>query len=138
MRQLVAQYPEIRIYESREQTPDELPNIDPFFCCEIFRNRPKRLAFQEMNISCLMTGFHHVCGSALLDLREFQEIAADLSEITPIATWNDLDIARYVESRQIPCNSVEEQEIRKVGCWACLRRERRSGDMTGPSTVLAP
>jgi hypothetical protein len=97
MKQLVAHYPEIRIYESSEQTPDELPQIAPLLCCEILRNRPRRQAFREMNISCLMTGFHHVCGSALLDLREFQEITADLSEITPIMTWTtwiSLDTSR--------------------------------------------
>jgi 3'-phosphoadenosine 5'-phosphosulfate sulfotransferase (PAPS reductase)/FAD synthetase len=136
MKQLVAQYPEIRIYESMELTPDELPQIDPFLCCEILRNRPRRQAFREMNISCLMTGFHHDRGSVLPGLCEFQEITAVVSEITPIVTWSDLDIARYVASRQIPCNSPIEQRIRKAGCWACLRPERHGGDMTGPNAGL--
>jgi len=121
MKQLVTQYPEIRIYESSEQTPDELPDIDPFLCCEILRNRPRRQAFREMNISCLMTCFHHDRGSVLLDFCEFQEITPDVSEFHPIMTWNDLDIARYIESRQIPCSSLNEQGSRKIGCWACLR-----------------
>ena len=129
MEQLVAQYPEIRIYESYMQIPEDLPDIDPSLCCQILRDRPKHQALQEMNICCLMTGFHRVRGSARLDLREFQEVTADLSELTPILTWDDQDVARYVESRQIPCSPLHEQGIRRVGCTACLRGEGHSGDV---------
>ncbi len=129
MEQLVAQYPEIRIYENYVEIPDDLPDIDPAFCCKILRDRPKRQALQEMNICCLMTGFHHVRGSAGLDLREFQEIAAGLAELTPILTWDDEDVARYLESRRIPCPSPQEQRIGRFGCSACLRRERRCSDL---------
>ena len=136
MELLVARYPEIRIYESYLHIPDELPDMDPFLCCEILRDRPKRQALHEMNIGCLMTGFHHVRGSARLDLREFQEVTADLSELTPILTWDDQDVARYVESRQIPCSPLHEQGIRRFGCSACLRGEGHSGGVVDPVALM--
>ena len=136
MEQLVAQYPEIRIYESYAQIPDELPDVDPSLCCTILRDRPKRQALQEMNICCLTTGFHPVRGSPRLDLREFQEVTADLSELTPILTWDDQDVARYVESRQIPFSPPQEQRIRRFGCSACLRGERHSGDVVDQVALM--
>jgi 3'-phosphoadenosine 5'-phosphosulfate sulfotransferase (PAPS reductase)/FAD synthetase len=124
MEQLVAQYPEIRIYESYMQIPDELPDIDPELCCRVLRNGPKRQALKEMNISCLMTEFCNTHNSRLV-LSEFQQIAAQLSELTPILTWNDSDIARYVEARQIRFSPVCQQDVRKIGCSACHREVLR-------------
>jgi len=130
MEKLVAQYPEIRNYESfYMEIPEDLPEIDPSLCCKILRDRPKRQALEEMNVSCLMTGFHHVHGSACLDLREFEAVTGELSELIPILTWDDEDVARYVESRQIPCIPPHEQASCSVGCSACLRREHHSAGM---------
>jgi 3'-phosphoadenosine 5'-phosphosulfate sulfotransferase (PAPS reductase)/FAD synthetase len=130
MEKLAAQYPEIRIYESfYMEIPEDLPEFDPSLCCKILRDRPKRQALEEMNVSCLMTGFHHVHGSACLDLREFEMVTGALAELTPILTWDDEDVARYVESRQIPCIPPHEQGTWRVGCSACLRREHRRSDM---------
>jgi 3'-phosphoadenosine 5'-phosphosulfate sulfotransferase (PAPS reductase)/FAD synthetase len=137
MEQLVAQYPEIRIYENfYMEIPEDLPEMDPSLCCKILRDRPKRQALEEMKVSCLMTGFHHVHGAACLDLREFEAVTEELSELTPILAWDDEDVARYVESRQISCISPHEQGTRRVGCSACLRREHHSSDVVDKVALI--
>jgi 3'-phosphoadenosine 5'-phosphosulfate sulfotransferase (PAPS reductase)/FAD synthetase len=126
MEQLVAQYPEIRIYESYMQIPDELPDIDPELCCRVLRIGPKRQALKEMNISCLMTGFCNAHNSRLV-LSEFQQITTQLSELIPILNWNDTDITRYVEARRIKFSQACQQGVRKIGCSACHREVLRGG-----------
>jgi len=121
MEQLVARFPEIRIYESYQPIPEVLPAVNPAICCEFLRNRPKRQALKEMGISCLMTGFYNTHGSARLALREFQQVTATLSELAPILNWDDFEVARYVEARGIQFIPVRQQDVRRFGCSACHR-----------------
>ena len=127
--QLAAQYPEIRIYESFTKIPDDLRNVDPSLCCKILRVQPRRQALEEMNVCCLVTGFHHGWGASRLHLREFQEITATLSELNPILTWDDRDVARYAESHQIPCSPLPAKAGQGAACRACLRGERDNKEL---------
>ena len=136
MERLVAQFPEIRIYESYQPIPEVLPDVNPVLCCEFLRNRPKRQALKEMGIFCLMSGLHNTYGSARLPLSEFQQITGDLSELAPILNWDDLDVTRYLEARRIQFNPVHQQDVRRFGCSACHREFLRGCTLGKAADVI--
>lgn len=44
-----------------------------------------------------------------------------LVKINPIATWDDLDVARYIADHDVPVNPLVAQGYRSIGCAPCTR-----------------
>ena len=52
MREIVARYPELTIFENRNPIPDRLYATDPDLCCELLKVRPTRQAVEDLG--CLL------------------------------------------------------------------------------------
>jgi phosphoadenosine phosphosulfate reductase len=44
-----------------------------------------------------------------------------LVKINPIATWSDLDVARYRQEHDVPVNPLVGRGYPSIGCWPCTR-----------------
>ena len=137
MHQMVAEYPELRVYRSDEPIPARLYETDPDRCCDILKVQPTRRAIEEMNVACWVTGLRCTEGRTRTDFQEIEERDKGLIKLNPILTWYEREVWQYLALHQVPVNPLYAQGYRSLGCAPCTRisssPDERAGRWLGTS-----
>ncbi len=137
MKQEVKRCPELRVFESNEEIPDELYLSNPDLCCQILKVEPIRRAIEEMNVACWVTGLRCTEGRTRTDYLETEERDVGLVKLNPILIWHEREIWQYLSLRGVPVNPLYEKGYRSLGCEPCTKitagGEERAGRWIGTS-----
>ncbi len=137
MKETVARYPEISVFENSEPIPDKLYNTDPDQCCDILKVEPTRRAIEELDVDCWVTGLRCTEGRTRTDFQEVEERDEGLVKLNPILIWHEREIWQYLAVRGVPVNPLYAQGYRSLGCEPCTRistgPDERAGRWVGTS-----
>jgi len=137
MHEVVALYPELRIYRNDEPLPEKLYATDPDRCCEILKVKPIQRAVEQMNVACWVTGLRCTEGRTRIDFQEVEERDKDLIKLNPILIWYEREIWQYLALNQVPVNPLYAKGYRSLGCEPCTTisssRDERAGRWIGTS-----
>ncbi len=137
MHQMVARYPELKVYRNDEPIPDRLYETDPDRCCEILKVEPIRRAIEEMNVACWVTGLRCTEGRTRMDFQEVEERDKGLIKLNPILIWQEREVWQYLAMHQVPVNPLYAKGYRSLGCEPCTRittsGDERAGRWMGTS-----
>lgn len=137
MQEVVARYPELKIYESQAEIPDELYKTDPDKCCEILKVEPVKRAVEEMQVTCWVTGLRCTEGRTRTDYKEVEERDKGLIKLNPILIWQEREVWQYLALYQVPVNPLYMQGYRSLGCAPCTHissgENERAGRWIGTS-----
>ncbi len=121
MYETVEKYPELKIYENKEDIPDELYKTDPDKCCDILKVRPIRRAIEEMNVKCWITGLRCTEGRTRTDFKEVEERDRGLIKLNPILIWKEREVWEYLALYQVKVNPLYMEGYRSLGCAPCTQ-----------------
>ena len=137
MRDLVAIFPEINIYEYDDPIPDKLYESDPDECCFFLKVLPTRRAIEDMNAKCWVTGLRCTEGRTRTDFEEIEERDEGLLKLNPVLIWHEREIWQYLALRKVTINPLYTQGYRSLGCAPCTRivndQNERAGRWVGTS-----
>ena len=121
MRRTVQKYPEIKVYKSDAEIPNELYKTDPDRCCELLKVEPVRRAVKEMKVTCWVTGLRCTEGRTRTDFQEVEERDRNLVKLNPILIWKEREVWQYLALYSVPVNPLYLQGYRSLGCLPCTR-----------------
>ena len=121
MHRTVQKYPEIKVYQSDVEIPNELYKTDPDRCCELLKVEPVRRAVKEMKVTCWVTGLRCTEGRTRTDFQEVEERDLNLVKLNPILIWNEREVWQYLALYSVPINPLYAQGYRSLGCLPCTR-----------------
>lgn len=137
MKEMVARYPELRVYKNDEEVPDKLYETDPDRCCDILKVLPTRWAIEEMNVNCWVTGLRCTEGRTRTDFREVEERDKGLLKLNPILIWKEREVWQYLALNAVKVNPLYAQGYRSLGCEPCTvitsEEDERAGRWVGTS-----
>ena len=137
MRQMTAEYPELRVYSNDEPLPDDLHRTDPDRCCELLKVRPTREAIEDLGAECWVTGLRCTEGRTRTDYREIEARDEGLIKLNPILIWHEREIWQYIGLEEVPVNALYGLGYRSLGCGPCTGistdPDERAGRWVGTS-----
>ncbi|MCM8819523.1 MAG: phosphoadenylyl-sulfate reductase [Candidatus Omnitrophica bacterium] len=137
MYEMVAKYPELKIYKSDAEIPDKLYETDPDRCCEILKVEPTRRAIEEMKVTCWVTGLRCTEGRTRTDFKEVEERDKGLIKLNPILIWKEREVWQYLAVYGVKVNPLYAQGYRSLGCLPCTKitadENERAGRWVGTS-----
>ena len=137
MREEVARYPELQIYENNAEIPDRLYETDPNRCCDILKVEPTRRAIEEMQVKCWITGLRCTEGRTRTDFQEVEQRDEGLLKLNPILIWYEREVWEYLALHNVNVNPLYAQGYRSLGCGPCTRittdPDERAGRWIGTS-----
>lgn len=137
MRETVARYPELEVFENPEPVPERLYETDPDRCCDLLKVRPTREAIRRLNAACWVTGLRCTEGRTRTDFREVEERDKGLIKLNPILIWHEREIWQYLAIRRVPVNPLYALGYRSLGCAPCSNistgADERAGRWIGTS-----
>jgi phosphoadenosine phosphosulfate reductase len=137
MKQVVAEYPELRVYRNDQPIPARLYETDPDLCCELLKVEPTRRAIAEMNAACWVTGLRCTEGRTRTDFQEIEERDECLTKLNPILIWHEREVWQYLAIHKVPVNPLYARGFRSLGCEPCTRivasPDERAGRWSGTS-----
>lgn len=137
MKEEVAKYPRLEIFESDEKIEDELYLKDPDRCCYLLKVIPTKQAVKEMGAGCWVTGLRCTEGRTRTDYREVEERDPGLLKLNPILIWKEREIWQYLALNNVAVNPLYSEGYRSLGCLPCSRitceEDERAGRWLGTS-----
>jgi phosphoadenosine phosphosulfate reductase len=137
MRETVARYPELAIFENDEPIAERLYQTDPDRCCDILKVRPTRQAIEQLGVACWVTGLRCTEGRTRTDFREVEERDQGLIKLNPILIWHEREIWQYLALHRVPVNPLYTEGYRSLGCAPCSKitsgGDERAGRWIGTS-----
>ncbi len=137
MHQVVARYPELRVFRSDAPIPERLYETDPDRCCDILKVQPARRAVEEMGVGCWVTGLRCTEGRTRTDFQEVEERDAGLIKLNPILIWHEREVWQYLALNSVPVNPLYAKGYRSLGCEPCTQisvgPDERAGRWIGTS-----
>ena len=137
MREIVEEYPELRIYKNDEEIPERLYENDPDRCCNILKVLPTRWAIEEMNVTCWVTGLRCTEGRTRTDYKEVEERDKGLMKLNPILIWKEREIWQFLALNGVKVNRLYAEGYRSLGCAPCTKistdENERAGRWIGTS-----
>ena len=137
MQEVVARYPELKVYESHAEISPDLYKIDPDKCCEILKVEPVKRAVEEMQVTCWVTGLRCTEGRTRTDYKEVEERDKGLIKLNPILIWKEREVWQYLALYHVSVNPLYTQGYRSLGCAPCTHissdENERSGRWIGTS-----
>jgi len=121
MGQVVAKYPELKVYSNPEPIPARLYETQPDRCCDILKVQPTRRAIEEMDVACWATGLRCTEGRTRVDFQEIEERDAGLVKLNPILIWHEREVWQYLALYRVPVNPLYAQGYRSLGCAPCSK-----------------
>lgn len=118
MRDFVKRYPETKIFESDSKI-DKLYKTDPDGCCEIYKVEPTRVALEQSEAECWVTGLRCTEGKTRTDYREIEFRDKGLAKLNPILIFEEREIWQYLAMNQIKVNKLYKEGYRSLGCSPC-------------------
>ena len=137
MREEVARYPELQMFENNAEIPDRLYETDPNRCCDILKVEPTRRAIEEMQVRCWITGLRCTEGRTRTDFQEVEQRDEGLLKLNPILIWYEREVWQYLALHKVDVNPLYAQGYRSLGCGPCTRittdPDERAGRWIGTS-----
>lgn len=137
MKQQIAKYPELIVYQNDEKIPDKLYETDPDRCCELLKVKPTRKAIQEMGVRCWVTGLRCTEGRTRTDFKEVEERDRGLIKLNPILLWKEREVWQYLALHRVEVNPLYAKGYRSLGCAPCTKistgNDERAGRWVGTS-----
>jgi phosphoadenosine phosphosulfate reductase len=121
MGQVVARYPELKVYSNPEPIAERLYETQPDQCCDILKVQPTRRAIEEMDVACWVTGLRCTEGRTRVDFQEIEERDAGLIKLNPILIWHEREVWQYLALYRVPVNPLYAQGYRSLGCAPCTK-----------------
>ncbi|PIS28458.1 phosphoadenylyl-sulfate reductase [Candidatus Saganbacteria bacterium CG08_land_8_20_14_0_20_45_16] len=131
MKEVVARYPELKIYENIEPIPDKLYETDPDKCCDILKVKPIREAIEELHVKCWATGLRCTEGRTRTDFTEVEERDKGLIKLNPILIWKEREVWEYLALYQVPVNQLYAEGYRSLGCEPCTHISNEADERAG-------
>lgn len=131
MKEIVAKYPEIEVFENNQAIPDELYKTDPDKCCDILKVEPTRWAVERMKINCWVTGLRCTEGRTRTDFKEVEERDKGLIKLNPILIWKEREVWQYLALYQVPVNPLYKEGYRSLGCEPCTHISNDDNERAG-------
>ena len=125
MNDIVAEYPELKIYKSDVKIPDNLYETDPDKCCDLLKVEPVKRAIEEMRVQCWVTGLRCTEGRTRTDYKEVEERDKDLIKLNPILIWKEREVWQYLALYGVKVNPLYGEGYRSLGCAPCTRSPMR-------------
>ena len=137
MKEEVARYPELRVFNNEEEIPDRLYETDPDRCCDILKVKPTRQAVKEMGVKCWVTGLRCTEGRTRTDFKEIEERDVGLIKLNPILIWYEREVWQYLALNKVDVNPLYAKGYRSLGCSPCTKiaqgADERAGRWIGTS-----
>jgi len=137
MQEQVVKYPELKVFRSDAEIPDDLYRTDPDRCCEILKVEPTRRAIEEMNVACWVTGLRCTEGRTRTEFREIEYRDPGLVKLNPILIWYEREVWQYLALNGVEVNPLYAKGYRSLGCAPCtkiaLGANERAGRWIGTS-----
>ena len=137
MREEVARYPELQMFENNAEIPDRLYETDPNRCCDILKVEPTRRAIEEMQVRCWITGLRCTEGRTRTDFQEVEQRDEGLLKLNPILIWYEREVWQYLALHRVDVNPLYAEGYRSLGCGPCTRittdPDERAGRWIGTS-----
>lgn len=137
MKQVVARYPELKIYKNDSKIPDKLYETNPDKCCDILKVEPVKRAVKEMNVTCWVTGLRCTEGRTRTDFKEVEERDKGLIKLNPILIWKEREVWQYLALNGVKVNPLYSEGYRSLGCGPCTKitneEDERAGRWIGTS-----
>jgi phosphoadenosine phosphosulfate reductase len=137
MHEMVAHYPELKVYKSDAKIPAKLYETDPDRCCDILKVEPTRRAIEEMNVKCWVTGLRCTEGRTRTDFKEVEERDEGLIKLNPILIWKEREVWQYLALNGVKVNPLYAKGYRSLGCEPCTKitaeEDERAGRWIGTS-----
>jgi len=121
MNEVVARYPEIRIFKNDVEIPDRLYETDPDQCCDLLKVQPVRWAIEEMGVTCWVTGLRCTEGRTRTDYLELEERDQGLLKLNPILPWHEREVWQYLALYKVDVNPLYAEGYRSLGCEPCTK-----------------
>lgn len=121
MDEVVARYPELKVYKSDAKVPDRIYDTDPDKCCDILKVEPVRRAIEELGVKCWVTGLRCTEGRTRTDFKEVEERDKGLIKLNPILIWKEREVWQYLALYGVPVNPLYAQGYRSLGCAPCTK-----------------
>lgn len=131
MNDTVAEYPELKIYKSDVQTPDNLYQTDPDKCCDLLKVEPVKRAIEEMRVQCWVTGLRCTEGRTRTDYKEVEERDKDLIKLNPILIWKEREVWQYLALYGVKVNPLYGEGYRSLGCAPCTKITNEDNERAG-------
>lgn len=137
MREEIQRYPELQVFENKQDITDKLYQTDPDKCCELLKVIPTREAIETMDVTCWITGLRCTEGRTRTNYKEIEELDKDLIKLNPILIWYEREIWQYLALNQVPVNPLYAEGYRSLGCLPCTKitqgQDERAGRWIGTS-----
>jgi phosphoadenosine phosphosulfate reductase len=137
MKEEVARYPELKVYENTEEILDRLYQTDPDRCCFILKVKPTRWAIEDLKVKCWVTGLRCTEGRTRTDFCEVEERDKGLVKLNPILIWKEREVWQYLALYGVPVNPLYKEGYRSLGCEPCTHitadKDERAGRWIGTS-----
>lgn len=131
MNDAVAKYPELKIYKSDVQIPDNLYETDPDKCCDLLKVEPVKRAIEEMHVQCWVTGLRCTEGRTRTDYKEVEERDKDLIKLNPILIWKEREVWQYLALYGVKVNTLYGEGYRSLGCAPCTKITNEDNERAG-------
>ena len=137
MKQVVARYPELKVYKNDSKIPDRLYETNPDKCCDILKVEPVKRAVEEMKVTCWVTGLRCTEGRTRTDFKEIEERDKGLIKLNPILIWKEREVWQYLALNGVKVNPLYAAGYRSLGCAPCTKitneEDERAGRWIGTS-----
>ena len=102
----------------------------------IVKVEPSQRAYRELNANAVLTGRRRSQGAKRGDLDIIEIDDAGLIKVNPLANWSFDQVRDYVQSNNIPYNTLLDRGYKSVGDWHSTQpitegEEERSGRWKG-------
>jgi phosphoadenosine phosphosulfate reductase len=132
---VVTATPEQTVAEQDATYGKDLYKTDPDLCCALRKVAPlqKSLAHYDAWATGLRRDETH--NRVIAPVVGWDEQKGKV-KVSPLARWDDDDVARYIEEHQVLVNPLQYDGYPSIGCWPCTRRvapgeDKRSGRWAG-------
>ena len=131
MKDEVARYPELKVYQNDSPIPERLYETDPDKCCDILKVEPVKRAVEEMKVSCWVTGLRCTEGRTRTDFKEIEERDKGLIKLNPILIWKEREVWQYLALYRVPVNPLYSEGYRSLGCAPCTKITNEDNERAG-------
>jgi phosphoadenosine phosphosulfate reductase len=131
MNELVARYPETKVYKNDAAIPDKLYETDPDRCCDILKVEPVKRAIEELHVTCWVTGLRCTEGRTRTDFKEVEERDKGLIKLNPILIWKEREVWQYLALYGVPVNPLYAEGYRSLGCSPCTHITNDDNERAG-------
>ena len=131
MNEVVAEYPETKVYKNDAAIPDELYKTEPDRCCDILKVETVKRAIEEMSVTCWVTGLRCTEGRTRTDFKEIEERDKGLIKLNPILIWKEREVWQYLALYGVKVNPLYAEGYRSLGCAPCTKITNDDNERAG-------